>query len=441
VPLTYQQAREAIRAFGDPYLTAITGQRPADWGLEGVGGLLEVLGDPHLTYPTIHVAGTKGKGSTAAFITQGLIESGLRTGLYSSPHLEDWRERVQIDRAWIAEDQVVSIVEDLLPYAEDYPQLTAFEVTTALALWHFAREGCEAAVIEVGLGGALDATNVVTPVVSVITNISLDHTQILGDSISEIARDKAKIIKPGIPAVTGPQPPEALAEIRARAEEVNSELHVVGEDWTVTTLSSSWDGSAIQFGKEPPLRPYHVGMPGLFQVENAGIALATLHLAQRAGLRVTEQGRAEGLDAAHWPARMEIVNHAPTVILDGAHNAYSVERLVESLQALNPEQRFVFVFGCMADKNIPAMLGHLLPLAERLILTKADTPRATAPQGLAAIVAEVGDAQIPPVTLTETVSEAITTAIALDLPHDICVLGSLAVAGEARTQLLGNTVQ
>lgn len=445
MPLTYQQALDYIHTFDDPYLAALRDHGKQTWGLEGVRALLARLGNPQRTYPILHVAGTKGKGSTCAFMAWGLMESGLKTGLYISPHLQDWRERIQVNGQPIGEDALARLVEDAQPYLEGLP-LSTFEVTTALALWHFAREHCDAAVVEVGLGGRLDATSVVEPIVAVITSLSLDHTQLLGNTLTEIAAEKAAIIKPGTPTVSAPQEAEAWAVIEARAREQGSRLVQVGRDWRYEIVQATWEGTEARIGADGAMQRYHIGLPGLFQVENATVALAALHEAARAGLPVTEAGCVTGLAKAVWPGRLERISHHPTVVLDGAHNPYSVRRLLESLKALLGDVRPTFVFGCMADKDAKGMLEALLPVARRVILTQADTGRAASPANLLTCAVEVVDrareagatwlADLALMT-APTVAEALRVALATLTAGDVlCVTGSLAVVGEARTVLV-----
>lgn len=441
--LSYQQALDYIHSFDDPYLAAIRNQGKQTWGLEQLREFLSKLGDPHLAYPTIHVAGTKGKGSTAAFIAQGLIESGLKTGLYISPHLQDWRERIQINRRLIAKLALAHLVKDFKPYVDDPTALTAFEVTTALAFWHFAREGCDAAVIEVGLGGRLDATSVVEPIVSVITNISYDHTQLLGDTIEEIAAEKAAIIKPSTPVVSAPQELAALDVIVQQADRQNSRLTLVGRDWHTDTKSINWEGSRVSIGIDGHQQSYTVGLPGIFQIENAAVALAALHEAGRAGLPVTEQGLTKGLSHVQWPGRLEIIGRDPLVVIDSAHNQRSMQELVTSLNVLTGEKAMTGVFGCMADKDIDALLHTLLPATRRLILTRTDHSRAADLDELKQRALQVIDraskagkawAQaLDIVALEPDIGAALHIALE-HTPADqlICVTGSLALAGQAR---------
>jgi dihydrofolate synthase/folylpolyglutamate synthase len=441
--ITAQQALEYIHSFDDPYLAAIRDQGRQDWGLSKIRALLAELGDPHLAYPTVHIAGTKGKGSTAAFITQGLIEAGLKVGLYISPHLQDWRERIQINRELITDGELAQLVADFKPLGERMPDISAFEVTTGLALWHFARQGCDIAVVEVGLGGRLDATSVVEPVVAVMTSISLDHMQFLGDTLEQIAADKSAIIKPGTPVVSAPQPPEAREVIQARAEEVGSRLVLVGRDWFYEVVSDDLAGLEVLIGSEGAMRRYSLGVLGSFQAENAATALAALREINRAGVPVPQRVWAAALANTRWPGRMEVLSRQPLLVVDGAHNPYSIRRFVEAMESLVGDRRMTIIFGCMADKDSRGMLGTLLPRADRLILTRTGHSRAEEPERLlalaTALAGEGGGIQISGVhpaaiQVAPDVAGALDAALQDAAPDAvICVTGSLSVVGEART--------
>jgi len=403
---------------------------PDAWNLQTPRALLEFLGNPHLAYPTIHVAGTKGKGSTAAFIAQVLQESGLRTGLYTSPHLVDFRERIQINRELISPEAFVALVNDLKPYVPQVPGLTWFEALTSLAFWHFAREQCDVGVIEVGMGGRLDATNVIRPVVSAIANLSFDHTQLLGNTLAEIAAEKAAIIKAGIPAVSAPQRPEAEEVLTRTAVEQGSRLIFVGREWQYAVESLSLTGTRITVTHQGERRTYDLAMLGAVQAENATLALAALAEAEKAGIPITGDARREGLANMKWPGRLQVVRQEPLVILDSAHNRHSARRLVEDLHALVGSRPLTFALGFMADKDIDGMLTTLLPAANRVILTRADHPRAVEVEKLRERVAAIG-ARTPTASFA-AVSEAVIYALAEASPDDvICIMGSLAVVGEA----------
>ena len=447
MPAGYSQALEYIHSFDDPYLAAIRDHGKQTWGLAKIEALLAALGQPQLAYPVIHVAGTKGKGSTSALIARALAESGLKVGLYTSPHLEDWRERIQVNGRLIEKSAVAALADDLRPFAENVPGLSAFEVTTALAFWHFARVHVDAAVIEVGLGGRLDATNVVDPLVSVLTSISLDHTQLLGNTLAEIAGEKAAIIKPGKPAVSAPQPPDAAEVFERRAAETGSRLVVVGRDWQFETLDASLDGSLVRITGPDTSGDYRLGLPGLFQAENAAVAVAALDEARRAGLPVTADGIRAGLAKAKWPGRLEVVGREPLIILDGAHNPYSIGRLADSLAALTPDRPIVYVFGSMADKDVEGMLRHLILTGRRIILTRAMNGRAAAVDELVETARRVIDeltangwlSDPPSLDQEASVRQAVEAGLASlggpDDPTLLCITGSLSIVGEARAEL------
>jgi dihydrofolate synthase / folylpolyglutamate synthase len=435
--LTYQQALDYIHSFDDPYLAAIRDHGKQTWGLSRIRA--------HLAYPTIHIAGTKGKGSTSAFIAQGLIASGLRTGLYISPHLQNWRERISINRAMISEDDLAQLVHDYQQTPTHIEGLSAFEVSTALAFWHFARQSCEVGVIEVGLGGRLDATSVVEPVVSVITNISLDHMQFLGETLGEIAGEKAAIIKAGTQVISAPQPPEALAVIEAKAREMNSPLTLIGKDWTATPISMGWDGSEAEIGSIDNTHRVRIALPGLFQIENAATAAAALKAVQSAGVAVKDDAIWRAMSEITWPGRLEIAGRDPLVVLDSAHNPHSMERLIEALEALGGYEHLTFVFGCMADKHALAMLRTLLPNASRVVFTRINHDRAAHTEDLRAysraLIQEALDrgegwARDLELSTAPDVASAIALALGKTGASDaLVVAGSMALAGEARTVL------
>ncbi len=434
----YQSALQYINGFDNPYQAALRDHGKQTWGLAKISELLEKLGNPHLAYPTIHVAGTKGKGSTSALIAQGLIESGLKTGLYISPHLEDWRERIQINRQLISEGDLASLVSDFEPFAEQVAGLTAFEVATALGFWHFARQRCDVAVIEVGLGGRLDATNVVQPLVAVLTNISLDHMQLLGNTIAEIASEKAAIIKPGVAVVSAPQTEEARQVIERQAQVARSNLVLVGRDWLVEPIHLTLHGSQIRAGAAGQMQMYHLRLPGRFQIENAAVALAALSEAERRGLPVTGDAQRAALANTVWPGRFELISEHPLIVLDSAHTPYSIEQMVSSLREMSDQSPITFVFGCMADKDIDGMLRVMLPVARRIIFTQAGNERAAAAQTLLehaqTIAVPAGDLAL---AVAPAVANAVTMAINEASDGDvICILGSLSVAGQARSSLI-----
>ena len=395
--------------------------------------VLEALGNPQERYAVIHVTGTKGKGSVGAMCAAALRESGLRVGLYSSPHLQDFRERFRVDNRLISEDAFVAVMKHLQPVIEAVPDITWFEVTTALAFQFFAQQGVDAAVIEVGLGGRLDATNIVHPAVSVITSLSYDHTHLLGHSLAAIAHEKAGIIKPSVPVVSAPQPPEALAVITEHAQACAAPLTVVGRDWSFALERSTVTGTWFTAGPAHRVaESYFTALPGEHQALNATVALAALSVLKEKGFPLTASGIRRGFEAVDWPGRLELAAQSPPVILDAAHNGASAQRLREALDSLFPQRPRALVFGASADKDVAGMFEALLPAVDALVATQAVHPRALAPQEVVSLAEMQGFSgstfEIP------VVKEAVFKARDL-VGHGgvVCVTGSLFVVGEART--------
>ena len=406
--------------------------------------LLALLGDPHTRFPSLHIAGTKGKGSVAAMCAACLRLAGLRVGLYTSPHLREFRERIRIltpDDAdgRISEEAFVAVMDRVRPAIEATPGITWFEIVTALAFDHFAAEAVDVAVVEVGLGGRLDATNVLTPLVSVITSLSLDHTQLLGDTLAQIAAEKGGIIKPGVPVVTAPQQPEALATLEQIANERGAPLTVVGRDWLYEAIRRHDDGvtrQSIVAGDTPSPRfipagtSFVVGLPGEHQTLNAAVALATLERAQSyfPGLTVADAQR--GLAAVEWAGRLQVLQagpERPAVLVDCAHNDDSAAKLVAALRQDYRYERLVLLFGAPEDKNVAGMLARLLPLADEVVMTTANHPRSATPEQLADMAAALGhDAAV-----THSVADGLRAALAAAGPGDlVCATGSIIVVGD-----------
>jgi dihydrofolate synthase/folylpolyglutamate synthase len=405
--------------------------------------LLDLLGAPQARFPAIHIAGTKGKGSVAAMCAACLREAGYRAGLYTSPHLREFRERIRIltpdDRdGRISEEAFVACMDHVRPAIEQTPGVTWFEIVTAIAFAHFAREGIDVGVIEVGLGGRLDATNVLTPEVSVITSLSLDHTQLLGDTLAQIAYEKGGIIKPGIPVVTAPQNPEALETLARIAAERGSPLTVVGRDWRYESLPGSGAVARhrlrVLAGADPAFIPagteFLVGLGGEHQVDNATVALAALERVRDRFAGLALPALQTGLATVQWEGRLQLLQSGPdrpTVLVDCAHNDDSAARLVEALTHDFHYRRLILVFGAPEDKNVAGMLARLLPLADAFIATTANHPRSASPELLAQMAGEYGRAAV----LTHSVPEALDAALALAGPGDLVVAaGSIIVIGD-----------
>jgi dihydrofolate synthase/folylpolyglutamate synthase len=395
--------------------------------------VLAAFDNPQTRYPIVHITGTKGKGSVGAMCASAFRASGLRAGLYSSPHLQDFRERFRVNNQFISPEEFTALVNQLRPVIETVPDITWFEVTTALAFLYFAQQQVDVAVIEVGLGGRLDATNVVTPVVSVVTSLSYDHMHLLGDTLDLIAREKGGIIKPGVPVVSAPQPPEALDVLEVIAAERHSPFTLVGRDWLYTPEPSSWTGqefSAAPVGEVPA--SYCTALSGEHQALNATVALAALNHARQAGVAVTPEGIRDGFEHVDWPGRLEVVQRSPLLVLDAAHNAASARRLREALDEMFRQRPLAMIFGASADKDIPGMFDALLPAVDYLIASQAVHPRAFTVEMIESLAREQG--YQGPIYKVPDTRAALEQAEVLVGPSGlVCATGSLFLVGEIRT--------
>ena len=438
--LSYQDALAWLYHFSDTERTGAFIHDRED-NLRREAALLAALADPHLAYGVTHVAGTKGKGSTAAMIESVLRHAGLRTGLYTQPDLHTFRERIQVDGQPIAEDMVAALVPDLeaalAGLGASYGTYITYEVATALAFLAFQRAGVEHAVIEVGLGGRLDATNVVQPRVAVITSISYDHMHVLGDTLSAIAREKAGIVKPGVPVVTSAQAPEALAVLREVCAARGSPLITVGPDGSASSYTyragpyTSESQTCTVRGPDGDERTLTLALLGEHQIENAAAAVAAVDVLRATGVSVDDVALHEGLARARWPARLDVVGERPWLMVDGAHNADSMARLLAALQRHFTYQRLALVVGIMADKDLTGIARAIARANVGLVVaTAARNPRAMPPERIASALA--GSAPNVPVRCAATIEEALPLALTEAGRDDlVCVTGSLYLAGEA----------
>lgn len=346
--------------------------------------LLDAMERPERRFRSVHVAGTKGKGSTAAMIASVLQHAGQRTGLFSSPHLHTFRERIQVDGRPIAEAELVAHLRNLRPLFDTLEGLTTFEASQAIAFDYFVSQGVTWAVVEVGLGGRVDTTNVVQPAVAVITPVSYDHMLVLGDTITAIAEEKAGIIKARTPVVSAPQPEEAMNVIAHVAAHLEAPLTVVNRDWAYRLEQADWDGQRFTVhGPGVTLAGLFIPLLGEHQLVNATTAVAALHVLRETEFDVPEAAMREGLRSVRWPARLEIVSREPLLVVDGAHNGDSMQRLVEALDAHFPGRRRIVLFAALADKDVPRMFQALLPNVDTAIFTRTAHPRAADPAELA----------------------------------------------------------
>lgn len=408
--------------------------------------LMMALDSPHTRYPVLHVAGTKGKGSVSAMCAASLRAAGLKVGLYTSPHLVDFRERIRIltpsdADGRIPEDAFVQHIDRIKQLVPEIPDVTWFEVLTAVAFLHFATNEVDAAVIEVGLGGRLDATNVVTPLVSVITSLSLDHTEFLGDTLAQIAYEKGGIIKPGIPVVSAPQPPQALHKLRDIAAQRQSPLTVVGEAWRFVGQRPSPLGQLLRLTQTPSdsLIPVDTAVPlpllGEHQLENATVAIAALTAVQAHFPTLTTTAVQQGLAQVQWNGRLQILHPGsattPMLLVDCAHNPDSAQKLRQALTTLFDYRRLWFIIGAPADKDVAGVLQQLLPLGSGLITTTASHPRSMPPADMVALAESLGFSG----SATPDMATAIRQAWRQAKPGDlICVTGSIIVVGDLLNQ-------
>ena len=404
-------------------------------GLERTAWLLTALDHPERRYPVLHIAGTNGKGSTAACLTAILETTGCRVGAYTTPHLHSFRERIRIDGRPISEEQFATLTEELVPLNQrlvlehsDWGEATAFEFSTVLAFLAFARAAVQIAVIEVGLGGRLDATNVVLPEVSVITPISADHTQVLGETLAEIAAEKGAIIKPGRPVICGAQPPEALETLERLAAERVSPFFVARRDWQHFGTSERFD----LVGPWGHYRDLCLPLIGRHQVANAATAVATCWMLGRYGLPVSGQVVRDGLAAVHWPGRLEVVQQRPGLVIDGAHNVAGAREFAAVIRAAFRWRRLFLILGVGSEKDVEGIVEILTPLADHVIATASQHPQASPPARIVAAV-PASTRQSTQVEESATVRDALRRALAEAEADDlICVAGSLYVVAEAR---------
>jgi len=408
-------------------------------GLENSLRLMDILGNPHESFHSIHIAGTNGKGSTSAMIASMLKENGFRVGLYTSPHLVSFTERIRVNGVPISEYDVIRLtayIRNAIAHTDIKP--TFFEFATAMAFFYFASEKIEWAVVEVGMGGRLDATNVLTPKICVITNIGLDHTEFLGKSIPEIAFEKAGIIKPGVPVVTATAEPLALKVIKERAESSNSQVHLYGKDFK--GILASMDSIHIEFdymGYKDYSRLY-LPLTGRHQLPNVSIAIRVCEILTEKGFPTYEDAIYKGLSRLNFEGRLECVSQSPYILLDGAHNPQAAEALAITMEELFPQGKVILIVGIMKDKDIEGILKPLTNISQTVILTKPIGERAASPEKLKECVKNLHRSEAVLLT-SSTVSEALELAKTLWKEGDvILVTGSFYTTGEAK-EVLGHS--
>jgi dihydrofolate synthase / folylpolyglutamate synthase len=446
--ILYQETLDYLYTFVDFSMTRNVNYTPETYNLDRVGELMGLLGNPERAYPVIHVAGTKGKGSTAALIANALKMAGMKVGFYTSPHLQEFTERIQIDGNEISHQEFIDLCEKhikpVIPRLSEPP--TFFDLTTAMAFLYFSLQKVDVGVIEVGLGGRLDSTNVVTPLVSVITSLSMDHMAVLGDTLAKIAAEKAGIIKPGRPVVSSPQRDEAAKVIGEVAQERNSRLVQVGRDYLFSAVDHSLEGQSLLVwrkedqelvngyleGGAKPAGAVELAIPllGYHQVQNAATAYAVLQVAREEGLNISEEAIHLGFREVFWPGRFEILQREPFLVVDSAHNRDSALRLRLALDDYLPGKPAILIFGASEDKDIQGMLEELLPRVKRVLATQSFHPRAANPENLVALCHRSGR----PAWAVVPVERALELALDLAQKEDAAVIaaGSLFIAAAVR---------
>jgi dihydrofolate synthase/folylpolyglutamate synthase len=399
------------------------------FGLTQMERILNAIGNPHKEIQVIHIGGTNGKGSTAAMMSSILQKEGYRVGLYTSPHLVRFTERIKVNGKEIEEEEVATLAEWMkkeIEAADITLPFTFFDFTTAMALHYFKQRLVDLTILEVGLGGRLDSTNVVDPLISIITNIAKDHEEYLGKSISKIAREKAGIIKKGRPLITAATQPQVLRLFSKICQEKGAPYFRVGKEFRYVRAE---DGDFHYEGLNRKLWSIHLNLKGYHQILNATTALGTMEVLEDLGYRVSTDAMIDGLREVDWPGRLEMVSSSPRVILDGAHNPAGVLAIQESLEKEFQYQHLILLIGIMKDKDIQSMLHLLAPLADHIILTRPQTDRAASPDLLKKLLGRNGKKA----EVIENLKEAIEKGLSLTQKEDLlCITGSLYTVGEAR---------
>jgi len=444
--MNYQQALDYLNSFVD-YEKALS-YSYEDLKIERVRILLKELGNPQDKFKSIHIAGTKGKGSTCAIIFSILKEAGYKAGLYTSPHLIDFKERIKISyqdemaetrERLIEEDELTQLTEEIKPFADKIEGLTFFEVYTALTFLFFAKQSIEFAVLETGLGGRFDATNVVTPLVCGFSNISIDHTNLLGNSLEKIAREKAGIIKENSLVVSVAQYPQASREIEQACKEKNARYYQIGKEFIYEAIGQDLNGTTLDFnGIYDSYQNLHMRLIGQFQLLNAALALSVIQLLRFHEIVVSSLAVKKGIENAYWPGRMHIFHRNPFLVLDGAQNPASAHALHSAISMLFVPKKSILIFGVSKDKDVRGMIPYLVRGQHLIILTKANSPRA---MGVDTLAEKMGPFKRI-IKKSKNIDEALRMALDNTSHRDdlVVVTGSLYLVGEALTALKNITI-
>jgi len=439
--MNYYQALDFLNSLIDYSHIPNLGYSPEKFDMQRVRDLLGLMGDPQKRFHIVHIAGTKGKGSTAAMMASVLQAAGYRVGLFTSPFLFDFCEQIQVNRGSISHEELSVQVEALKPLLEQVANITTFEATTAIGFQYFKDQKVDIAIVEAGLGGRTDATNVVEPLLSVITSISYDHVGVLGDTIESIAGHKVGIIKPGKPVVAARQVyPEALRIIQETAKSKDSELIEAEKQVNISPLNHSLDGQDIQVTFKNRSSNdwdghYRLNLLGAHQMDNASTALTALSKLSESGFTISQNHLKVGLKNVYWPCRFEVVSRDPLMVLDSAHNVDSAKKLKQSMADYLGRYKILLIFGSSVDKDIEGMFKVLLPGVEKVIFAKSEHPRAAEP----AMLVKLGRDNPVPCEVAENITEAIHSAKKqADRQTAVVVAGSIFIAAAAREVILNN---
>lgn len=436
---SYEQALDYLFAKTDYEKAQKLRYNVTTFDLERMNTLLRNMGNPHNKVKTVHIAGTKGKGSTATMLACMLEANGYKVGLYTSPHVSTLHERITVNSAMITRKEFLGIMNRLQPILEKMALKnnlpTFFEIMTAIAFMHFADQKVDIAVVETGLGGRLDSTNVITPKVVGITSISLDHQNLLGPTLEHIAREKAGIIKKGIPVVTVPQDPAAMKVLKKQASLVKAPLTITGRDvdFSYRFESSREHGPHTRICITTPTSKFEhlrVPLPGEHQALNCGLALTMLDTLKNQGFEINDEKAISGLNAVQMVGRMEMIYRDPRILVDAAHNAASIRALIQAIGQHVPYDSMIIIFGCNSDKDIRGMLTELQYGADKVIFTRSNSPKAVWPHDLAEMYSEIcGKMCQSTLSLMEALRIAQSAISREDL---ICITGSFYLVGQAK---------
>lgn len=419
-------------------------------GLKRMERLMELLGHPERRLKFIHVAGTNGKGSTCAYLTRVLVQSGYDVGTFTSPYIEKYTNRMKYNEQDIPEETLLQLANELKPLVDEVTgseleSPTMFEVSTALALMYFGKVACPDFVVwEVGLGGRLDSTNIVTPLVSVITNVGHDHMEILGDTLELVAAEKAGIIKPGVPVVTACEQPEVIEVLQRIAQEKQASLYVMGQQFSFETIAADLNNQRFSF--TGPFRRYErmsISLNGHHQLKNAAVALMALELLrQYYAVVLDEDALIAGFQTAQWPGRLEMIRENPRLLIDGAHNPEGAQTLAKALQETYSYRKLHFMMGMLSTKNHTDYLGHILPIIDTLIVTEPVFRKKYDAEELAALARELAAAKghAPRIIVQPDWKKALAQLMEMTESEDLAVVsGTLYLISDVRSWMLNGS--